>query len=343
LICNVIQEDDAVVFDRANGVFAIPEKVHNINHHGKYFNVPGAHLCEPSIQRTPVIFQAGASKAGINFASQHAEAMFLIAPTADICKQQVQKIRNAIENQGRDPYSVKIFALLTIITGATDHDAQEKLADYQQYTTLEGSLALYGGWVGVNLPLFCTSSSSSLNDSQSANSGVIDGNTPLQHIANDNIHSLMDQWSRIPSPDGQPWTVKKIAEYISMGGAGPTICGSGESIADQMEEWIRVGDIDGFNLAYVITPGTFQDIVNYVVPVLRRRGRLPSSVDHDTKTTLRERLGGSSARLAHHHIAASYRDKFKKPTQSPMNINTERLQCIKPSRTAQQEEVGVSF
>jgi alkanesulfonate monooxygenase SsuD/methylene tetrahydromethanopterin reductase-like flavin-dependent oxidoreductase (luciferase family) len=140
--CYMIQEDDAVVFDRVNGIFALPEKVHNINHVGKYFNVPGAHLCEPSIQRTPVIFQAGASKAGIAFASQHAEAMFLIAPTPDICKEQVQKIRTAVAAQGRDPYSVKIFALLTIITGETDHDAREKLADYQQYMTLEGSLGM---------------------------------------------------------------------------------------------------------------------------------------------------------------------------------------------------------
>jgi hypothetical protein len=172
-------------------------------------------------------------------------------------------------------------------------------------------LALYGGWVGVNLLFFC--------DSQSASNGtgtdtvMIDEDTPLQHIANDNIHSLMDQWSRIPSPDGQPWTAKKkVAEYISMGGAGPTVCGSGESIADQMEEWMCVGDIDGFNLAYVITPGTFQDIVKHVVPVLRRRGRLPSSVDDPSKSTLREPLGGSSPRLTSHHIAASYRDKFLK-------------------------------
>ena len=45
-------EDSAVILDRESGDFADPSKIHHIGHHGKYFDVPGIHLCEPSIQRT---------------------------------------------------------------------------------------------------------------------------------------------------------------------------------------------------------------------------------------------------------------------------------------------------
>ena len=59
-------EDDAVIRDRESGVFTDPAKVHEIGHKGKHFTVPGIHLSEPSPQRTPVIYQAGASKRGIS-------------------------------------------------------------------------------------------------------------------------------------------------------------------------------------------------------------------------------------------------------------------------------------
>ncbi|WP_229939950.1 NtaA/DmoA family FMN-dependent monooxygenase, partial [Plantibacter cousiniae (nom. nud.)] len=68
-------EDDAVVRDRETGVFTDPTKVHEIGHFGKHYTVPGIHLSEPSTQRTPVIYQAGASPRGIQFAAGNAEAI----------------------------------------------------------------------------------------------------------------------------------------------------------------------------------------------------------------------------------------------------------------------------
>lgn len=67
-------EDDAVVLE--NGIYADPAKVHEINHQGQYFKVEGPHLCEPSLQRTPVIYQAGNSDRGRKFAARHAECVF---------------------------------------------------------------------------------------------------------------------------------------------------------------------------------------------------------------------------------------------------------------------------
>ncbi|GHC96267.1 hypothetical protein GCM10010313_02310 [Streptomyces violarus] len=66
-------------------------------------------------------------------------------------------------------------------------------------------------------------------------------------------------------------------------------------------------DVDGFNLAYAVTPGTFADFVDLVVPELRERGRLP---DGPTGTTLRERLHGPGGgpRVRADHPAAEYRE-----------------------------------
>lgn len=116
-------EDDAVQNNKETGIYTDPEKVHNIEHEGKYFKVPGIAITEPSTQRTPVIYQAGASSRGIKFASQNAEAVFVTSPTREILKATVTKIRDAVEAAGRDRYDVKIFAMQTIITDETSEKA----------------------------------------------------------------------------------------------------------------------------------------------------------------------------------------------------------------------------
>jgi alkanesulfonate monooxygenase SsuD/methylene tetrahydromethanopterin reductase-like flavin-dependent oxidoreductase (luciferase family) len=70
-------EDGAVLRDRVQRVFARPEKVRRIRHDGAYFRLEAIHLCEPSQQRTPLIYQAGASPRGRQFAATHAECVFI--------------------------------------------------------------------------------------------------------------------------------------------------------------------------------------------------------------------------------------------------------------------------
>ena len=117
-------EDDAVVADPETGVFTDPAKVHPIDHHGRHFDVPGIHLAEPSAQRTPVIYQAGASPRGIRFAAENAEAVFVGAPTVEQLATTVAKVRDALEAAGRDRYAARVYSLLTVITDTTDELAQ---------------------------------------------------------------------------------------------------------------------------------------------------------------------------------------------------------------------------
>ena len=147
-------EEDAVLVDKERKIYADPEKVHGIRHEGKYFNVPGAHLSEPSPQRTPVIFQAGASSRGRKFAAKHAELVFISAPTAEITKKTVDSIREEAKRAGRNPNEIKILSSITPILGRTQKEAEEKYEDYQKHISYEGALALLGGWTGIDFSAY---------------------------------------------------------------------------------------------------------------------------------------------------------------------------------------------
>ncbi|WP_448324204.1 LLM class flavin-dependent oxidoreductase, partial [Streptomyces sp. DSM 41493] len=112
-------EEGAILRDRERRIFSDPSTIHPINHEGTFFQVPGIHLCEPSPQRTPVLYQAGASSRGKDFAAGHAECVFVAAPSKVLLKKLVADIRQRAAALGRDPYSIKIFNLQTVIVGET--------------------------------------------------------------------------------------------------------------------------------------------------------------------------------------------------------------------------------
>ncbi|GAA5053472.1 LLM class flavin-dependent oxidoreductase [Nocardia callitridis] len=276
-------ESDAVVRDQERGVYTDPAKVHDIEHKGKYFTVPGAFLCEPSPQRTPVLFQAGASPRGVRFAAGHAEAVFVSGPSPEVVRGPVRALREAAEAAGRDPRSIKVFTMLTPVVAETSEAAQEKLRSYQELVSVEGAFALFGGWTGVDLSEY-------------------DPDEPLRYVETDANRSALAAFTS--EGGGRAWTPRELAADIGIGGRGPVVTGSPTEIADELERWVDEADIDGFNLAYVTTPGTFEDFARLVVPELRRRGRVPSNTE---TATLRERLTGAGPLLPGDHPGAGYR------------------------------------
>jgi FMN-dependent oxidoreductase (nitrilotriacetate monooxygenase family) len=277
-------EDDAVIRDRESGVFTDPAKVHEIGHKGKHFTVPGIHLSEPSPQRTPVIYQAGASKRGISFAAENAEAIFVAASTKEGLKATVGKLRDALEAAGRDRYSARIYTLLTIITDETSEKAQAKFEDFLQYTSDEGALVFMSGWMGVDLSQY-------------------DLDEPIGNVDSNAIQSAVANFQR-PNAEGGEWTVRDIGRNGAIGGLGPYIVGSAAEVADTLQEWVEDTDVDGFNLAYAITPGTFEDVVEYIIPELRKRGAYPEEY---APGTLRNKLHGAGDRLPETHRGARYK------------------------------------
>jgi long-chain alkane monooxygenase len=276
-------EDDATVRDVARNVFTHPEKVHRVQHEGEHFRVDAIHLCEPSPQRTPVLYQAGASTKGRAFAAGHAECVFLAGPSKQVIAPAVADIRKRAAELGRDPASILVFSLLTVITGRTDAEAQAKFDDYRRYVSHEGALTLMSGWTGVDFSKFAP-------------------DDPVQHIRNDAIHSAIDALT-VDDPD-RIWTVRELAENSAIGGLGARIVGSPERVVDEMVRWMEETGVDGFNLAYAVTPETFEDFVELVVPELQRRGLYKTQY---APGTLREKLFGAGPRLAAPHPAIDYR------------------------------------
>lgn len=147
--------DDAVVLDRENGVYTDPSRVREINHVGDHYNVPGPHICQPSPQRTPVLMQAGTSKSGRNFAAQHAEAVFVGGHSPSVVGGNVADIRRLAETEfGRNPQDIKFLALICPIIGRTPEEAQAKYEEYSKHGSIEGALALFGGWTGIDLATY---------------------------------------------------------------------------------------------------------------------------------------------------------------------------------------------
>lgn len=134
-------EDAAVLRDRSSGIFTDAARVHPIGHEGRHYRVPGIHLAEPSPQRTPVMFQAGASPRGRQFAAKHGEAIFINGLRPEATRPVTDDIRDRAEALGRPRDSVKILTLITIVVAATDEEAQARLEEYRRYVSVEGALA----------------------------------------------------------------------------------------------------------------------------------------------------------------------------------------------------------
>ena len=147
-LCNSSWRSDAIKLNRKTGVYADPQLVREINHEGKYFNVPGPHFCQPSPQRTPVILQAGTSKAGKAFAAKHAELIFVSQHSPVAVKKNIAEIREKAKEFGRSGSSIKVLAKFAPVLGKTKEEAEAKYADYVQYGDYDGALVAGGALEG---------------------------------------------------------------------------------------------------------------------------------------------------------------------------------------------------
>jgi len=279
--------DDAVVNSPSG--YTNPVAVRQIHHKGQYFKVPGPHICEPSPQRTPLLFQAGSSGAGQKFAASHAEAIFVSGQTPELVRRTVDGIRQQAAAVGRDPRDIKIIGGLLVIVAETDEAAVQKLEHLKTYGDREGALALFGGWTGIDL--------SSYSDDQD-----------FRVAENNAVRSLANRWATtVPGGSGQKWNKKTIAEYLIVGGTGPRAVGSPKTVADLLEQWVNEADLDGFNLSNATIPGTYDDIIEFLLPELQRRGLFWT--EYAVKGgTIRENYAGKKGqtRLSDRHPGARY-------------------------------------
>jgi alkanesulfonate monooxygenase len=287
-------DDDAIVADPERHVYADPSRVHAVRHDGPYYQVNAIHLSEPSPQRTPLLFQAGTSERGKDFASRHAEAVFLNGRSKPAVQAHIADVRRRAAAVGRNARDVKAFVELNVVTAKTEAAARAKYEDYRKYGSIEAALALLSGWMGTDL-------------------SKADLDKPLPYFESDAIRSGVDSLTRNPHRE-TPRTVRELAEATIVGGSTTTLVGSPQQIADALQAWQRDTDCDGFNISYAIRTETMVDFVELVVPVLQSRGVFKHAYGEGT---FREKLFGQGrARLQSPHPGADYRNGERNRTSA---------------------------
>jgi len=284
-------EENAVVRDIETSTYVDPTRVHPIEHKGEFFSVPGIHQCEPSPQRTPVIFQAGGSPRGVALAAKTAEAVFLNALSKQALKTQVDNLRAKAEEVGRDPEHIATLQMITVVSAATDEEAEAKYEEYLKLVSYDGAMARYSGWAGLDMSTF-------------------DPDVPLKDVKTNAGQTMINVFSKM-DPD-KDWTPRDIAEYIGIGGTSPVIVGGPQKCADELISWFEETGVSGFNFANATKFGDISDLVEHVVPELQRRGYMRTGFQG---TTLRESLfGEGQARLPEDHPGAKFREQFTAKT-----------------------------
>jgi long-chain alkane monooxygenase len=311
-------DDDAVVADVDNRIYTDPTKVRRINHKGTHFQVEGPHLSEPSRQRSPFVFQAGGSAQGRQLAARNAEAVFLGAQTLQGARQAILDTKARASLFGRDPNHIAFLPPAFIVTGRTDEAVSGKLEEYERAYSLEGYLAHRSH--GLDWTVY---------PREEKLGAIIERQDP-------GYQNLLGGWGHRPDQ-----TVGDVLDTIKAGSWGPfQVAGTPSVVVDEIEKWVDVAGIDGFNLVQHHTPGTAEDFIELIVPELRRRGLFREA--YDEGETLRERIWGpGNQHLFPDHPAARYRDPAQLDVPRPrFEVADDAAVAAEIVRLAEHEHAG---
>ncbi|NMJ40106.1 LLM class flavin-dependent oxidoreductase [Roseomonas sp. JC162] len=264
---------NAVKRDRATGTYADPARVARIRHEGRQYRLDAPHLVEPSPQRTPVLYQAGASDRGRAFAARHAECVFINGGPKPHVAGLVKDLR---ARAGTRP--IRAFMGATLILGRTAKEAQDKLEDYRRHRNVEAALVHASASLGFDLAAY----------------GMDDELPGTSEAIRSNVEAL-----RAAAPRA---TKRALIDRLVLGSRQPPIVGSVDEVAEALIAWTDEADIDGFNLSRTIVPECLEDVVELLVPALQERGRYKRAY---APGTYREKLFGAGPRLAAPHPAAA--------------------------------------
>ncbi|WP_232494850.1 LLM class flavin-dependent oxidoreductase [Novosphingobium kaempferiae] len=279
-------EEDAVLRNKQQRIFADPAKIHAIHHHSEHFRCDGVHLVEPSPQRTPLIFTAGSSGRGQDFSGRHSECTFMSTNNLAHAKRTAAGFREAAVRAGRTAQSVKVFAAATVMVAPSEAEARDLVRDIQGYSDQEGNLAIFSAMAGIDL-------------------GQIGPDEPIEVINSQAIQSIAAAMKA--GNGGRPVTPRDLARFADVGGREAFIVGSPSQVADTLTLWSEEADIDGFNLLRTVEPRGLGAFVDLVVPELQDRGVYKTEY---ASGTMRKKLfpeGGD--RLPNEHYGAAFRHR----------------------------------
>jgi FMN-dependent oxidoreductase (nitrilotriacetate monooxygenase family) len=261
-------EEDAFVGDKVNGVFALADKVHPINHKGQFFDVAGPLPFPRCPQGRPVLFQAGASADGRQFAAKYADIVFTSQPLIAEAIEFRTELRTRATACGRDP---KVLPGIRLHLGGTEEEARRRQRDLDDAAGLGPELAKLANRTGVPIEALDP-----------------DKKFPFHLLPPDEQFdaSVGYRQSLLSVALKEDLTVREL--IVRHGGGQNLVVGTPEQVADIMQEWRDVGAADGFNLMIDMLPSGLHDIRDLLVPELQRRGLFHQDYEH---ATLRDNLG----------------------------------------------------
>ena len=255
-------EPDALVLDKASGVFADPAKVRYAHYAGRHVSVRGPLSIPRSPQGRPAIMQAGSSPRGRAFAARWGEMLFATPATKADALAYRSDIRARMEAIGRDPDECKVLPSFTVVVGETDAIAREKAAYLESLVDPELVIASSSWSVVADLSKIDTPEAL---DTPGSNQGVAGHRDRMMQVARE----------------------KGITFAEAVRRPRALVAGSPNTIADMMEDWFTAGAADGFILPPTVSPTTFEEFGRMVVPELQRRGLFRTDY---AGRTLRENL-----------------------------------------------------
>lgn len=258
-------DEDAVVMDKENAIFADPSKVHRVNFEGDFFKSRGPLNVVRSPQNGPAIIQAGTSPKGREFAAKYSDAIFAIQPRAEDAGEYLRSIKDGMREIGRDPNACKILFGMQPIIGETEADARAKQQEHNDLVPVEGGKAILSAHLDFDLSQFPDDTI------------MIERDEP----------ELQRMRTRYRDKDGRPMTLAEVAKRHGQSVSLPQFVGTAKSVADQMEEFMAGAGGDGFMLTATHSPGAIEEFVDKVIPILRKRGLVRGEY---TGTTLRDHL-----------------------------------------------------
>ncbi|MBV8619123.1 MAG: LLM class flavin-dependent oxidoreductase [Curvibacter sp.] len=263
-------DDDAFVRNRESGVYVDPERLHELNHVGKYFKVKGPLNIERPPQGYPVIVQAGSSEDGKELAAASAEAIFTAWTSLAEAQAFYRDVKGRLARYGRRPEQLLVLPGISPVIGRTEEEAQAKWAELQSLIHPSVGLAtLEPFWPDDDLHRW-----------------DLDAPPPyypeLPAGVNSRAHVVIELARR------ERFTVRQLYEYLAGARGHWVVVGTPQTIADRMQEWFENGAADGFNVMPPVLPQSLDEFVDLVVPELQRRGLFRTAYEG---RTLRENLG----------------------------------------------------
>jgi FMN-dependent oxidoreductase (nitrilotriacetate monooxygenase family) len=263
-------EDDAIVQDKATGLFAHPEKVHRLDYEGRFFRSRGPFTVPRSAQGRPVIIQAGQSGRGRRFGAQWGELIFVVYPSIATGRREYAEFKADIARCGRDPAHVLVTQLVNTVSAASKAEAEDKWAVIDKLPLEIDALSLLSE--ALNFDFATKAMDEAFTEDEIARMSGLQG--------------IRD---RVLSASGKKNpTVRDFIHFSGRGRVHAPIVGGPKEVADRLEQWFSEPACDGFVVSATHVPGAYEDFVRFVVPELQRRGLFRSDF---AGTTLRENLG----------------------------------------------------